>query len=57
MVRATIDPTTGKLAGWRCPESADELFIEGTEPTEECEHGSPTESWAHRLFHWFRRGP
>ncbi len=57
MVRVTIDPTTGKLAGWSCPESTDELFIEGTEPTEECDHGSPAESWAHRLFHWFRRGP
>jgi 1A family penicillin-binding protein len=55
LVRADIDPTTGRLAGWRCPASTEEIFIAGTEPTEPCEHDHPFESWAHRWFHWFRR--
>ncbi|HXH28905.1 MAG TPA: PBP1A family penicillin-binding protein [Candidatus Polarisedimenticolia bacterium] len=55
LVEAKIDPTTGKLAGWRCPESEDEIFIAGTEPTERCEHDRPFESWATRFLNWFRR--
>jgi penicillin-binding protein 1B len=57
LVRAEVDPTTGLLATWRCPESLDEMFIEGTEPTETCEHGSGFTSWAKRLLDWFRRDP
>lgn len=35
-----IDPQTGQLATSQCPESASEVFIEGTEPTLYCElHG------------------
>ncbi len=37
IVRKKIDPTTGKLAVFECPVIIDEYFIEGTEPTEECE--------------------
>jgi penicillin-binding protein 1B len=55
LVHADIDPTTGNLAGWRCPESTEEIFIAGTEPTEPCEHDNPVESWARRWFRWFRR--
>jgi penicillin-binding protein 1B len=55
LVEAKIDPTTGKLAGWRCPESVNEIFIAGTEPTERCEHERPFESWATRFLNWFRR--
>jgi len=54
-VRADIDPTTGDLAGWRCPASVEEIFIEGTEPTGTCEHDRPFESWAKRWFRWFSR--
>jgi penicillin-binding protein 1B len=54
-VDAEIDPTTGKLSGWRCPETAREIFIAGTEPTEACEHQSGEESWATRFLNWFRR--
>lgn len=32
----TIDPQTGKLAIDSCPEQRQELFVEGTEPTEPC---------------------
>jgi len=53
-VRADIDPTTGNLSGWRCPASIEEIFIEGTEPTETCEHDRPFESWAKRWFRWFK---
>jgi penicillin-binding protein 1B len=55
LVRAEIDPTTGKLAGWHCPDKLDETFIEGTAPTEQCEHNRPFVSWARRLLNWFRR--
>jgi penicillin-binding protein 1B len=54
LVREDVDPTTGLRAGWRCPDSVSELFIEGSEP-ERCEHDRPLASWAHRLFHWFKR--
>ena len=54
-VRASVDPTTGKLAGWRCSDEQEEMFIGGTAPQEECEHDGPSESWARRFFHWFRR--
>jgi penicillin-binding protein 1B len=40
IVTAEIDPTTGFLAGPRCPETAIEFFIEGTAPTTVCpRHG------------------
>jgi 1A family penicillin-binding protein len=52
--RADIDPTTGKLAAWRCPSSTEEIFIAGTEPTEPCDHDRSSESWARRWFRWFR---
>ncbi len=56
IVEAEVDPTTGLLAGWRCPESVEEIFIAGTAPTQECEHAQGGfESWATRLLHWFRR--
>ncbi|MCW5980388.1 MAG: PBP1A family penicillin-binding protein [Bryobacteraceae bacterium] len=34
---ARIDPETGQLATPDCPESANEVFIQGSEPTEKCE--------------------
>ena len=35
-----IDPTTGGLARWSCPDSRYVAFLEGTEPTEKCNrHG------------------
>lgn len=55
IVDEEIDPTTGKLAGRGCPETAREIFIAGTEPTEVCEHEGRFESWATRFFNWFRR--
>jgi membrane carboxypeptidase/penicillin-binding protein len=40
IIAAAIDPETGYLATADCPESQDEFFITGTEPTEYCpEHG------------------
>ncbi|HZN03214.1 MAG TPA: PBP1A family penicillin-binding protein [Candidatus Polarisedimenticolia bacterium] len=55
LVREQVDPTTGLLAGWRCPDSLDELFIEGSAPVDPCEHDKPFTSWAKRLFHWLKR--
>jgi penicillin-binding protein 1B len=36
IVDVEIDPTTGLLAGEKCPTRAAEYFIEGTEPEENC---------------------
>jgi penicillin-binding protein 1B len=36
IVRVAIDPTTGYLVTPACPESVNEVFIAGTEPTERC---------------------
>ncbi len=56
LVDEEVDPTTGLIAGWRCPESVDEIFIQGTQPTESCDHeGRGYDSWVSRFFNWFRR--
>jgi penicillin-binding protein 1B len=55
LVREEVDPTTGLLAGWRCPDSVDELFIQGSAPAEACQHDRPFTSWAKRIFHWLQR--
>ncbi|HXV22453.1 MAG TPA: PBP1A family penicillin-binding protein [Desulfuromonadales bacterium] len=40
VIAANLDPQTGYLATAECPESREEFFIPGTEPTEYCpEHG------------------
>jgi penicillin-binding protein 1B len=49
VVRASVDPASGGLAASGCPESVEEVFVAGTEPTEPCPlHGR-------RLMRWFRR--
>ncbi|HET8945873.1 MAG TPA: PBP1A family penicillin-binding protein [Candidatus Polarisedimenticolia bacterium] len=55
LIREDVDPTTGLRAGWRCPESINEVFIAGAEPVEACQHDRPITSWAKRLFHWLQR--
>ncbi|MCX5722119.1 MAG: PBP1A family penicillin-binding protein [Nitrospirae bacterium] len=51
VVTRNIDPKTGQLATFRCPEQVSEVFIEGTEPTIYCEvHGGGI--WE-RLRHTF----
>ncbi|MCZ7585596.1 MAG: penicillin-binding transpeptidase domain-containing protein [Deltaproteobacteria bacterium] len=37
IVRRKIDPESGMLAGFDCPQFTEEVFLEGTEPEEECE--------------------
>ena len=37
VVIRSIDPATGQLATDKCPEAVPEKFVEGTEPTQECE--------------------
>lgn len=36
IVRRKVDPQTGQLATSGCPEAVEEVFIEGTEPTDYC---------------------
>jgi penicillin-binding protein 1B len=36
IVTASIDPTTGMLVTEECPKSLNEVFLEGTAPTERC---------------------
>jgi len=51
VVARNIDPKTGQLATFQCPEQVSEVFIEGTEPSVYCEvHGGGI--WE-RLRHTF----
>ncbi len=51
VVTRDIDPKTGQLATFQCPEQVSEVFIEGTEPSVYCEvHGGGM--WE-RLRHTF----
>ena len=51
VVTRDIDPKTGQLATFQCPERVSEVFIEGTEPSVYCEvHGGGI--WE-RLRHTF----
>ena len=52
MVWEEVDPGTGQLASWRCPERRAELFIAGTEPSEKCE--THEGGWGASLFEAFR---
>jgi len=45
IIRERVDPTTGQIATWRCPEEIDEVFIEGTQPDVRCE--------THGRHHWW----
>jgi penicillin-binding protein 1B len=54
IVTVDVDPTTGLLATGRCPDSTQEIFIEGTEPAECDQHLGGFESWATRVINWFR---
>jgi penicillin-binding protein 1B len=36
IIEAAIDPSTGLLATKRCPQRASEYYIQGTEPTQQC---------------------
>jgi penicillin-binding protein 1B len=48
LVQGTIDPETGLLASSGCSQHFEEWFLEGTEPSEFCPHGSPWD----RPFEW-----
>jgi len=51
IVTAKIDPTSGLRVGAGCSGGVDEIFIEGTEPTEACPEGeTPLLRWLRRLF-------
>jgi penicillin-binding protein 1B len=56
VMEATIDPQSGQLATASCPQTANEYFIEGSQPTQYCQiHGgqaaeSAPGSWLSRLF-------
>ena len=54
VVERRIDPESGMLAGSYCPESRNEVYVEGTEPRAECNlHSGGFDS----LFPIFRRDP
>jgi penicillin-binding protein 1B len=51
VVTARIDPVSGLLVGNGCSGGVDEVFIEGTEPTEGCsDQDAPLIGWLRRLF-------
>jgi membrane carboxypeptidase/penicillin-binding protein len=41
LVLVKIDPKTGGLVDSSCPDGIQELFIEGTEPTQSCDEIKP----------------
>jgi len=44
-----VDPVSGGLARWSCPDSRWTAFIEGTEPQEKCDiHGWFGSWWSRR---------
>ena len=53
VIQEAIDPQTGQLATSACPQSEEEYFIAGTEPTQACGGGvaqSAPGSWLAHLF-------
>jgi membrane carboxypeptidase/penicillin-binding protein len=57
-----IDPLTGALAVWGCPDRRREIFIEGTLPTEVCPAGAVAgsrepglERTRRMFFDWLRK--
>jgi penicillin-binding protein 1B len=53
MVWEEVDPGTGQVATWRCPDRRAELFVVGNEPGERCsEHDSG--GWASGFWEAFR---
>jgi penicillin-binding protein 1B len=54
VVEETVDTQTGELAAPSCPQTAQEYFISGSEPTEYCDGGhgpaSASGSWLSHLF-------
>ena len=51
IVTARIDPTSGLRVSAGCPGGMDEVFIQGTEPSETCPEGEfPLLGWLRRLF-------
>ncbi|MGB8542141.1 MAG: PBP1A family penicillin-binding protein [Candidatus Acidiferrales bacterium] len=53
VIAVSIDPQTGQLAGPSCPQSVNEYFVSGTEPTQMCElHGGHLAqgNWLSHLF-------
>jgi penicillin-binding protein 1B len=51
VIAEMIDPKTGQLANSSCPQSVQEYFIAGSEPTEMCgQAASSPSSWLSHLF-------
>jgi penicillin-binding protein 1B len=51
VLQVAIDPQSGQLAGSSCPQSVQEYFIAGSEPTEVCGHGTSAQgNWLSHLF-------
>jgi penicillin-binding protein 1B len=56
VMEATVDPQSGQLATASCPQTQNEYFVEGSQPTQYCQlHGgqaseSTPGSWLSRLF-------
>ncbi len=53
IIKVQIDPTSGALATTNCPTTMEEVFLEGTEPTDYCPlhpNGKKTKGFLERLF-------
>ena len=52
MVWEEVDPGTGQIATWRCPDRRAEVFVAGTQPSERC--STHDGGWASSLWDAFR---
>lgn len=51
VVTAEVDPESGMLANERCPASVVDVFLDGTQPEEECDlHRGGFLNWIRRFF-------
>ncbi|MFN0117097.1 MAG: PBP1A family penicillin-binding protein, partial [Elusimicrobiota bacterium] len=58
IVRLKVDPTTGEKARSGCPETKDEVFIKGTEPSNFCStHSGGLKGWFKKLFRKIPKKP
>jgi penicillin-binding protein 1B len=55
IVKEEVDPTTGLLASWRCPDSTDEIFLSDAIPSPCEDHNGGFSNWAREILDWFRR--
>jgi membrane carboxypeptidase/penicillin-binding protein len=55
IVRIEVDPESGEVATWSCPQRVEEVFATGTEPPTCTLHQNVFRRWWDRIFHRERK--